>query len=1102
MIKVSDRAPGASYLGRNAIKNALFAAVLLASAVATSACRSDTNAQQAPKSRFERLALSSEVRAPTLSQDVILAGTPIIIDCDRAEHVDVAENAIGAAQPLRVGHAEMYPEVAPSEVEGSRSTFVPTQAGSYATHCVVDRDGSYAAGPILEVRAGAAHSITVTVDSGGNCAAGTALQVTCTAEDAFNNGVALPLPSGLGEPAVIYTVAGKQVALDDAGLLSIDSRLSGAVDIQCQVPTWPSVPVSEAVTLEVTPSTIEAVYAHVDGMFYGAHETVDVRCTGVDTYGQERPLPEAVVQVLDGEATVNGQTFFADKAGQYRVLCTMAEAVAHDGSHTQALTSAPTTVDVAPGVPARWDVRWHATGKCQSQTTPLPIIWRMFDAYGNVLNASYQGPQVYDAVLTTEPATPLQRNAVGGYTIPAHGSYKIKLTATGPGTSVLPVVYKDVVVNSSPPDIVITSPGRAAMVQSNDATVMLRGYVKSAFGPLNKVTIHGVELHEASGRQSYDFTVPYNSQWGLNIIQGIAEDACGNEAILTQSFLHSDAFAPVAAADDDAARVSQAVRARFGQATWDDGDPNTLQDVATLMQMALESSSLDERLPDRLGAWPQDDGTGALPSKNKTLLRPFAGKIDGVEVVRNGPLDLQHPTLHYLRTVDGGWDVAFSLEDLVVPFVAHQYLHGGILGTGVVLDVPGTLSTHCMRVEAHIGVAIENGVPKATVNADSFHLTFAEGVPNLNLSGLKYVPDALKKVAQYALPNLPQMLAPIIETRIRQEMVSQMDIFLGGLQLHHSLPLPRPFETTLQVKSGLDGIDMHGPRGQGYGDFSLFTQIVAPTQALQVPLTAPFSMEAPAYGPIVRKPIPRVPLTLHGDQSFALAVHDDLFNQMLYALWAEGAFTRQFTAQGPSGFDEDPAVELQHGKPTQQAAATTTLLDAANLDLFFMSPPVVMPGDEDNEIVLAIGDAWARAELMPKETSGTRAKTAEPLRAGFFFSTVIRAHVDIDAVHGHLLLTPKGSPELFLQVNPVEPAVMTGAVHHWLSKTLKKRMPEYMSETLRSFPLPQLAIGRIPGVPKDAVWVPDTGTLERPAQGAEVVVQGTLRGARAQPSAD
>lgn len=78
---------------------------------------------------------------------------------------------------------------------------------------------------------------------------------------------------------------------------------------------------------------------------------------------------------------------------------------------------------------------------------------------------------------------------------------------------------------------------------------------------------------------------------------------------------------------------------------------------------------------------------------------------------------------------------------------------------------------------------------------------------------------------------------------------------------------------------------------------------------------------------------------------------------------------------------------------------------------------------------------------------------------------------------------------------------MTAGVREWLMRKLRDSMPEQMKDMLSAFPLPELAIGRIPGVPTDAVWKLDHGTLERAAHGAEVMMQGTLRGGRSELAA-
>lgn len=1049
----------------------------LSLALVGGACRRDTGADALAPSHHEALTQVSHLAAPELSATTINAGSPITVDCPSADGEAEAE----------AGRPALYPEAPLVEEAPGHRVFVPTRAGSYVTQCISDRDGSYSTGPTLEVLPSTAERLVVRVEQAA-IKAGAAIDVACEGRDAYDNAVALPIATGLSEPAVAFVVGGHEVALDGNGQLPIDARLHGPVEVAAQARAWPWVPPSVAVAVDVAPTPLVSLTAEVAAMFYSAHEPVNVACMGIDAHGHKRLLDRAYVRVLEGDAVINGHSFYADKQGRYRVLCTTQQEESPDGTVQPALTSAPTEVTVAPGAPARWTVRWHASGACQSQSTPLPFTWRIYDAFGNRL-------EHYDVALETEPATPLTRNAAGGYTIAAAGEYSLTLSAVGPGAERLEPWHKETVINSTPPRIVVTSPRRAATVQSDDETVMLTGYVKSAFGPLQSVTMHDQVLDEASGRESIDFAVPYNSRWGLNIVQGKAQDVCGNEAVLVQSFLHSQAFAPPAVTDDDEGRAPHAVRVRLGQATWDDGDTTTPQDVASLMQEALKSSSLEDRLPHRLGAWPASTDLGELPSGRMGFTKPFAGKINGFEVFRDGPLAFEQPTIEYLHTNDGGWDVAFTLDALAVPFVVHQYFHWGLFGSGVLFKAPGRLTTARMRVEAHIGVAMADGEPKATVDAHNLHVTFAEGAPNLNLGlpGDTLLGGRLEKLVLSRFRELHGALVPLIEERVRTEMVAQLDIFLAGLELHHSMKLPPPFEKTLLVKSGLDTIDLHGPKGEGYGDFGLYTKVVSPKVSARAPRSAPFEVQEPVHGPIRRKPLPDMPLALHDAHSFALGVHDDLLNQMLWATWASGALNRP--AAGSSG------ASTPSRNTGASAGRSLNLLDAAEIEIFTMSPPVVMPSENDNEVVLGIGDVWGRARLNLEESTGKTGMAGPPLEAAFFFSAVVRMGIAIDSEHGTLVLTPIGTPQISLEVNPVEPAVMTAGVRNWLMNKLRSSMPRQMSHMLSAFPLPELAIGRIPGVPTEAVWRLDHGTLERPAHGAEVMMQGTLRGGHADVAA-
>jgi hypothetical protein len=1025
------------------------------------------------------------VTPPTVSRTALTAGETLVVDCAPVHHDEAATAQDANSASYVTGSAILTPQAPVVAVEGNQITFAPERATTYVARCVMPKlAGVSQAGPTITVLPGAARSLR-TILSRTAMQAGDKVTATCLGVDAFGNEVAPPPASHPTGQPVTFSIRGEHAPVGPDGLLQVNSALMGSADVRCQVDKWPHLAASEPVQTQISPSPLVSLAAVVPTAFAAAHQEVAVICEGTDSFGHVRPVGDARIQLLNEarepttEGVITDKHFYADRMGTYHVLCILPEGEHSANGAAHALTSAPVPVVIHAAAPHHWSVRLHRTGPCMTQNIRLPITWRVYDMFNNEV------PDL-DVALTTSPPTTIRRDRSGGFILAQEGAYGLALHVVGEGAEALPVWRENVVVDSTPPQIVITSPSRAAMVQDANDVQMLTGYVKAGCSKLTQFSINGVPQEQAIGQSEYAFAVPHRSRWGLNVVSATAKDTCGNVGALTQSYLYSRQFGPLATEAQVDGRVQHGMRALFTQQTWDDGDPNSMHDVATLMQAALSSSSLENRLPQKLGAFPADDGEGNLPTR-RGLFGVFSGQANGIEITRDGPLRFEAPTIEYLYATEGGWDVSFALNHLAVPYQATVVANWGLAGSHRMFTTPGTLASRKVQVQAHISVSMTDGVPSAHIGPNDIKVVFAEGEPDINvrLPGnlSRFVGGRDERLSTWFLHLFPLRLTQTIEGRIREEMAEQMASFLGGLQLKHSLPLPAPFETTLQVHSGLDKIELHGPRGSGTGEFGLYAQITTGRPQLVTPRNAPFTMGEPQRGSIRRQSDGRMPLVVGRNQSFALAVHDDLLNQMLWALWQGGAFSHAGRTQELS----DPNA----------SGADTNLLDAANVEVFFMGPPVVMPGKQDGEVVIGVGDVWVHADLDTYKLFGAEPpETPSQMRAGFFFSATIRAHIDIDAGNGDLVVTPLGEPDLQLQVCEVRPAVMTESVHHWLRKVLNRTVPRMLSGTLRSFPMPQLAIGRIPGVPNDAVWVQDNGTLDRPAGGAEMLLRGTLRGAR------
>ncbi|HET6346177.1 MAG TPA: hypothetical protein VFH51_14680, partial [Myxococcota bacterium] len=287
--------------------------------------------------------------------------------------------------------------------------------------------------------------------------------------------------------------------------------------------------------------------------------------------------------------------------------------------------------------------------------------------------------------------------------------------------------------------------------------------------------------------------------------------------------------------------------------------------------------------------------------------------------------------------------------------------------------------------------------------------------------------------------------------------------------------------------SGLDALALVGPERGAYADFGLYAQIFAPTPGL-VPPAPHVPQPQPVRGPIRRETLPSADLSVAPPATYALAIHDDLLNQLLWAVWYSGAFTIPDLRQIFAADGDD-----------------RTLLDAARVSTYFTMPPVLGPSDLPNQVEIGVGDAYAEADINLYELFGVVSPPDTPhLHAGFYFSSRMLARLTLDSDEHHLQVQAVEPPMLHVQVvdidNPAFQSIATG----WLERMLLAAMPRLMERALGTFPLPVLQVGRLPGVPNGEVWHLHESRLEREAGGAEFVLKGKLRahrgGARAPAS--
>jgi hypothetical protein len=976
------------------------------------------------------------------------AGDVVTVQC-------FAADAAGQPQRDTAVQMEIVPPVPVQATAPHEVSYAPTKAGHYAVHCRTAATGVAALPQSVTVVSAAPAALEARL-AGVQATAGLPTQGRCVGRDAFGNDVPVPEAQWHVPPQV------------SAHRGALQAAVAGTYSISCQVPAWPHLPASPPVPLSVAPAAPHSVRTWLTGSRQPAHTPVTVRCEVQDAF--ENPIVGAASTFRvegPGPVEVGADSFVAARAGTYQVHCQLPQA---EPSIADAVGA---TAQVVAGTPARWSVQLHRQGKCFSQGR-LPLTWQVFDAYDNEVDN-------VQVALEAAPEHGVMRDASGGYLFLDEAEYDISLRVVSPDAPNLAAWTEHIVVDSTPPQLEIVSPARGAMLQSGAPTQLLVGQVHDKLSALTEVTIAGQKLAlDPNGPQSLNFAVPHDSQWGLNILQASAEDACGNVALITQSYLQSAQFGEVAHSPDPAAAVASGVRVRFNQKLWDDGDRSTTDDVATLLERALDGSHLDERLPYRLLAVPDSQGRHTADEVSYNCIAYTATHKSGLEVTRNGPVTYARPEVEYLRPVDGGWHVAFVLRELTVPVRVTYFIDGHCVG-GTSQSVDATLVTSEVRVEAAAQVWMEGNTPRVSMCPTCMHISFGQERPRLqvdwgHISGQK-IGHALNSWLNWLLTGYTESMSQALEGKVRQDLTQEMGAFLQGLRLEHSLPLPAPWRGTIQVASGLDSASLHGPEGSGYGEFGLYTQFFAREAQLVAP-NATVRLPDPLRGSIRRDAAPPSALTTSPDKGFALAVHDDLLNQMFWALWDGGAFTQR---------------DLREVLTSSADPRESSLLDAATLRLFFTSPPVLMPGDRPGEVKLGVGDAYAEADCDLYGLFGVMAPPAAPrLQASFYFSTVVTAHLDVDADSSHLVVTPVGVPEIHVQVTQTSNPSFQPVVTTWLERALRRSVPPMLARALGTFPLPVLQINRMARMSDDAVWRLHDASLERPAKAAQFVLRGNL----------
>lgn len=1055
-------------------------ALLVLAGLAASSCgRAPANAEAPASTTAERkLAVQPWLPLPELSEQEVASGKLLEVRCP-----SVLETDGSAPRPLQ---PQIDPPLRRVRSDAWGHAYVAGLVGTYSVRCL-SADGQ-ATGRAVQVRvsAGAPVAVALVLQS-TQVAAGEPAVARCVGLDEAGNEVQPPgaeakvVGAQAAPPAALATggtltaarfvsSAPLHMRAQDGRTLEVRSTTPGFVTLRCDVPAWPALPSSPAATLQVTAAAPAQLVAEAALGTHRSGAFVPVRCAASDAHGNDVGVAGDVVAEGPGPVRTVPGGLHASVAGTYAVRCRLA-----GHGDVPALASAEVPVRVVPGPAARWQVNVYRQGRCFSHKQRLPLTWTAWDDANNRVDN-------VQVVLETVPPTQVDRDASGGFVFTKEGSYDVIVRPLGEAAERLQPWPEHVVVDSTPPRLELLSPARGAMLQSSNGRQMLVGRVSDPVSALVSLVINDVPQKLVPGAREHHFEVPFDSAWGLSVVRGTAEDACGNVATLRQSFLRSESFGPVTDVADPAARVAHAARAAVAQPLWDDGDPTGGHDISNLLQRAMSGGGLDERLPDHLAAFTP---FGKSKTQLATVHHRCVGwetdhKEDGIEVMRTGKLRMGEPAIEFLHVEEGGVHLAVRFADLNLPLSVSVYA-GLPCGPAVHPTARATLHADALRIEVRARVSMEGDRVKVALCPNCAHADFVGHPPELRFDDPEYPgnpgPLLHAKLANWALQKTSSHLRAALENRVREDVVREAERLLTGLHIDHALPLPAPLVSQANVLSAVDGITLRGgARGGGTSEVSLYTQVTTPLIDPSARANAPVPL-TPLRGPIRQDTGELMSLELADSETFAVAVRDDMLNQMLWSLWAGGVF---------NGVDPRSFAKGEAGRESN-------LLDAASMKLYFTSPPVVMPSQRPGEVRIGVGDVYAEVEVDTYSIFGSTAPgDRQRLAAKFYFSMSMTAKIGVDSVRRTLRVDPVGLATVDIEVTNIVRPAMHAAVTHWLGNMINKTMPSMLTQPLVAFPLTKLQIGRLPGIPKDAVWTLEEADIERPAGAQEFIMRGRL----------
>jgi hypothetical protein len=460
-----------------------------------------------------------------------------------------------------------------------------------------------------------------------------------------------------------------------------------------------------------------------------------------------------------------------------------------------------------------------------------------------------------------------------------------------------------VVVDSTPPKVVISYPERGATIQGTGDPIVIQGVITEDVGTITSFVINDKAVGIG---EDGSFTVEMTPYWGVNLIEAYAQDSNGNQGKLTPSYQYAPGYTSFVATNAEGVKVDDGMEIMLGESFLDDGvhDHKDIDDAATLLEVVLTNLDLETVVNGALNGAQGSQSLGSIgigPVSVDAVLSYTVQVVPPTDIgVTKVSLDSVKGGIAFEIEIgddnDPGLDVTLNVQAKIdLEFNGFSVGDASLnLNTGI--TVQRMKITGILMMDMPKGQELTADLENLTLEMDGVEVDPIEDVwIDFNVS----IPLVGSFNQQYLLSDIidvntltDQILDPLLDSLtdvILQVLEPILDQFAGdimaavlnsfGIQDTLSLPNfmnPSAPEIEVQYYTDLTSVHFDEPGGELGLSIGFFTE----KNVDQDPLGAIQRHACLANNP--------EEFSYDWDHELALALKTDALNGLFYAIWSSG----------------------------------------------------------------------------------------------------------------------------------------------------------------------------------------------------------------------